>query len=259
MSEKDEFILAYAQRLETQYFDKPKARAHIEYHAEVMYDLMVFYKNIISELDIDSARGVWLDNIGEIIGFSRNVSSILPAPFFAFRDSWILAMGFADKFDDSWIGGPFYSQGQMLTEGTILDDHLYRRCLKAKAAKNNSGGFLVADYTDRHNYRISINDVVVPLFNGYAYVTEGYMTLNLVANLAEINVVELALFIAGDLLPHPMGVDYSFITYEPDKYFGFDPIFEGFGDKYDDSVGGIFAERTSARKLLTYLEERIAL
>ena len=156
-------------------------------------------------------------------------------------------MGFADKFDDTWIGGPFYEQGALMSEGTTLDDATYRKCLKAKAAKNNAGGFIVSNYLNRNEYRISINDVVVPLFEGYAYVTEGYMTLNLIADLSQINLLDLVLFVASDLLPHPMGVHYSFITYEPNEYFGFDDIFKGFGDKDDESLGGIFAERVSSR------------
>ena len=80
---RDDFLKPYAERLETQYYDKP-AHAQVEGHAAV-FELMDFYKSIIKQLDIDSAKGVWLDNIGRILGFSRYVDSIIPKPFFSFK------------------------------------------------------------------------------------------------------------------------------------------------------------------------------
>ena len=240
---RDEFLKPYAERLETQYYDKPRARAQVEGHAAVFFELMDFYKSIIKQLDIDSAKGVWLDNIGRILGFSRYVDSIIPKPFFSFKSNYIYPAGFSDKFDDAWIGGEFFEQGKKTNTSTTLEDGKFRRCLKAKAAKNNSGGFLVANYNDLRNYRISINDVTVDLFEGSALVTESHMSLNLYADQDEISIVDLSLFISGDLLPHPMGVYYGFILYRPSENFGFEKPFKGFGDKTDGQFGGTFAER----------------
>ena len=88
MTEKDDFILAYKQRLETQYYNKPNANSQIGIHAEIFFELMNFYKKVISELDIDSARGGWLDNIGKIVGFSRLANQVIPKPFFSFKGNF---------------------------------------------------------------------------------------------------------------------------------------------------------------------------
>ena len=82
---RDKFVKPYAQRLETQYYDRPRAHAQIEGHAAVFFELMDFYQSVLRQLDIDSAKGVWLDNIGRILGFSRYVDSIIPKPFFSFK------------------------------------------------------------------------------------------------------------------------------------------------------------------------------
>ena len=81
--------------------------------------------------------------------------------------------------------------------------------LRQRPQKITHGRFLLANYNDLRNYRISINDVTVDLFEGSALVTENHMSLNLYADQDEISIVDLSLFISGDLLPHPMGVYYG--------------------------------------------------
>jgi hypothetical protein len=83
---------------------------------------------------IDTAEGVWLDYIGDIVGVPRPYEPILDANIFTFK-----SIGEADDPDKGFgttssplIGGLFQTIDGITTD-TLADDETYRVYIKAKA------------------------------------------------------------------------------------------------------------------------------
>jgi hypothetical protein len=105
-------------------------------------------------MNVDTAVGYGLDVWGRIVGISRIIQIINPAPYFGFKES-NEAVGFNQA--------PFYS-GQFNTTNFILDDLSYRQLILTKAFANISQCSIPM-----------LNQMLMTLFphRGNAYVTEG--------------------------------------------------------------------------------------
>jgi hypothetical protein len=119
-----------------------------------------------------------------------------------------------------------------------LDDSQYRTLIRAKVALNNVSAVMTSDE------RISIQEVVQSIFGGTAYVLDNLnMTLTLFVGGA-IDEQLLRIVNRLNLLPKPQGVRYSIFIEGGLNSFAFDddPTGLGFGDAFDPSIGGQFAE-----------------
>ena len=233
------FIENYVSQLIIQYSDKPKARAEIELLATHFSKIFSFYNSFKNEFDLDNARGVQLDIIGNILGFKRTQPFTMPKRFFGFSDN-PKSGTFGDKFNPLIVEYPFFDKNDSQFTDTQLIDSDYRKFLKAKAAKNAVIAYLIS------SERIGIQEVIDALFDNNALVFDNKnMSLNLYLDYSVD--IELFEFIEKvGLLPKPQGVRYNLIQYSESGTFGFSDNVnaKGFGDKFDSSIkGGLFANK----------------
>ena len=230
------FINEYVLLLIKEYWEKPKANAEITLQASTWSEIYTGFKAFDEAFDVDLAVGNQLDIIGKIVGIPRIVPFALEKIRFGF-DGDDTARGFADLFDEDIESAPFLDLFENEYTDFQLDDNDYRFFIKAKIAKNVVSAYMTSDD------RISIQDAIQLSFNGLAYVTDNQdMTLTLYVS-PSFDTQRLLLIKALDLLPKPQGVRYKFIIGAGDGIFGFDddPQALGFGDLFDDTVGGTFA------------------
>lgn len=223
-----------------QYWEKPKAKAEIELQASTWETTRVFLESLDPAFDLDNAIGAQLDVLGRIVGISRSVPDVIPKVYFGFSINPINE-GFASKFNQNRIGGPFYSKFSSAFTDLQLGDSDYRFFIRVKAALNRAAGYVSSDQY------ISIQDVVLSAFDGRAYVVDNLnMTLTLYVS-PVVSLDRLRLIRALNLLPKPQGVRYKVIIQaEPGETFGFsnNPLSRGFASKFDPlREGGYFARK----------------
>lgn len=232
----NDFINEYVLLLIKEYWEKPNAKAEITLQASTWSEIYTLYNMFDNAFDIDLAEGNQLDIIGKIVGIPRTVPFALDKIRFGF-DGDSSARGFADLFDADIESAPFLDLFESEYTDYQLDDNDYRFFIKAKISKNIVSAYMASDN------RVSIQDSIQLSFDGLAYVTDNQdMTLTLYVS-PGIDEQRILLIRSLDLLPKPQGVRYKLIIGSGGDFFGFDddPQALGFGDVFDDTVGGQFA------------------
>lgn len=137
---------------EVDYLDLARSRATELFKDKVVFDKMLqlltfeaqniqkAYKDLMQLRSIDTATGMQLDIIGDIVGQDRILLSIDSYSFFGFVGA--PKAGSFGALNNTSIGSKFWSLGGA-TGGVIggnvqLDDDTYRRFIKAKIIKNNT-------------------------------------------------------------------------------------------------------------------------
>lgn len=218
------------KRVITQYTESTKFLAALSKLANQCQDLEDALLSVQQVTDIDTAAGVNLDVIGDIVGVSRYIPSSLLISFFGFDDT---AGGkvFGEE-ENPGIGARFRDEDEPYTATSVLGDPEFRLLIRAKIIKNHS---------------IGTNEDIL---NGMQYIFQG--ALNVVEDVGGMSIrigigktltlIEQTLISTLDLLPRPNGVKIGgVVTFQPEAYFGFDdqPTAKGFDDA---TVGGIFSE-----------------
>jgi len=232
------FIDEYIKLIIKQYYNKPKARAEVEFKIAEYEKLYNVIDSFPDEFDVDTAWGDRLDKIGKIVGVGRSVSEVVDKIGFGFEEN-SNARGFADKFNILDSSAPFVEKFTPEYTDLQLDDPTFRLIIKAKIAVNNTSAYMVSDN------RISIQDVISSAFQNRAWVVDNYnMSLDLYISPAYEGQY-LRLIKRLKLLPKPQAVRYNqIVSAEPTQTFGFQDNKNalGFGDKFGES-DGYFANR----------------
>lgn len=209
MLNEQDFIKQYSDLLIKQYWEKPRAKAEIELMARTWYKCYRFIYTLDTAFDLDNAFGNQLDVIGRIVGLPRLVPDVVAKTFFGFSDN-SSALGFGSKFNSARPSAPFFSKfGQSFTAFQLGDDD-YKFFIRAKILKNSASGYITSDEF------VSIQDVVLTLFDGRAFVTD-FKDMSIVVGI-DINFSpeRLAIIKSLDLIPTPLGVQ---LTYAPPVYY----------------------------------------
>lgn len=82
----------------------------------------------IGTLDVYTARGVWLDLIGSIVGAARRVDIDLKYTYFGYSNLDSVAAGYGN--------GRYWYYGAPSSVSNLLGDEEYRKVILAKAAQN---------------------------------------------------------------------------------------------------------------------------
>jgi hypothetical protein len=191
----------YVNLLIKQYWEKPKAAAEIEVMAGTWRKTFEWIDSFSDEFDLNNATGDRLDIIGRIVGIGRNIPYSIPKIAFGFDEN-PNSRGFDDLFSPLDDRAPFQDLFESASTELVLDDNAYRQFIRAKIAKNTFGPYLSG------NDFLSIQDAVINIFGGLAYVTDNYdMTLTLHVS-AVLSSTTLDAILKMSLIPKPQGVRY---------------------------------------------------
>ena len=191
----------YVNLLIKQYWEKPKAAAEIEMMAGTWRKTFEWIDSFSDEFDLNNATGDRLDIIGRIVGIGRNIPYSIPKIAFGFDEN-PNSRGFDDLFSPLDDRAPFQDLFESESTELVLDDNAYRQFIRAKIAKNTFGPYLSG------NDFLSIQDAVINIFGGLAYVTDNYdMTLTLHVS-AVFSSTTLDALLKMSLIPKPQGVRY---------------------------------------------------
>ena len=195
------FESEYVNLLIKQYWEKPKAAAEIAMKAGMWRRTFEWIDSFSDEFDLNNATGDRLDIIGRIVGIGRNIPYSIPKIAFGFDEN-PNSRGFDDLFSPLDDRAPFQDLFESESTELVLDDNAYRQFIRAKIAKNTFGPYLSG------NDFLSIQDAVINIFGGLAYVTDNYdMTLTLHVS-AVFNSTTLDAILKMSLIPKPQGVRY---------------------------------------------------
>jgi hypothetical protein len=191
----------YVNLLIKQYWEKPKANAEIEFKAGVWKKTFEFIDSFTGEFDLDTATDDRLDIIGRIVGIGREIPFSIPKIAFGFDEN-PNSRGFDDKFSPLEDRAPFQDKFESPSTDLVLDDNAYRQFIRAKIAKNTFGPYMSG------NDSLSIQQAVINIFGGLAFVTDNYdMTLTLHVS-PLFNSTTLDALLDLSLIPKPQGVGY---------------------------------------------------
>lgn len=212
-------------RLAFQFRDSANLKALLTAIATDFNDEDTAFGQLLADRYIETATGVQLDYIGEIVGLERP-SDVDSTDYFGFLEDGT-ALGFTTLSDPS-IGGGWYS---LSAAAAPISDDRYRVLLKLKAALNSTS--MTVEETISmvaFVYGVPIRYFQSPYTSFYpVYEINKTLTLN-----------ELA---ALDYFKDALGGGTSIYVQAPDNSFGFegDDTALGFGSTTDSSVGGTFA------------------
>lgn len=205
-----EHIKLGVSRVATQYTLSPKFLAFVEKLLGQAEELESLLDIIAQQSDIDIAKGVNLDVIGDIVGIGRIIDSSLPLEFFGFQDGVPPAFIFGEDGNVA-IGRRFREEGEAAADSSILNDIEYRMLIRAKIIKNHAKG--------------TGEDLIAGLqflFNTDVIVVDDNLDMSIdVAIGRDLTFLEKALFDL-DILPRPVGVRINQrATFVVANYFGF--------------------------------------
>ena len=159
-------------------------------------DIDTFFENIF---DIDTARGWGLDNWGRILGVPRGVQ-VAAVDWFGFDGSQL----------QPWNNAPWYNSAQATNLYPLTDD-AYRKLLLYKAAANIGSSDAA-----------TINRLLTQVFPMFDHVVDNLdMSIRAVFN-DYLQEVELGILQTYGALNKGAGVEWSFLSVNPNEVFGFD-------------------------------------
>lgn len=223
----DEVTTKGIGRLAYQFKDSTDFQAFITAFLQELQDLYTSGNQLLEDRYLDTAEGLQLDGIGEIIGLERPITGISVAGVFGFLDD-PTSLGFGTLLDPD-IGGNFWNG---LGTEVLIGDNLYRMLIKAKIIENQTA--MTVDDTLR---LISYTFGGAPVRYMLPSNLHPRYDIGKILDAFEINLLpELPVLIGIE------SVDYH-TMWIPETSFAFygDDDGLGFGSLTDANVGGTFA------------------
>jgi len=137
----------YTDRLPNQFEDSQNLRLLISIFAAMFEESNAILRTLRDDMTVDDADGVWLDEIGDIVGVARGASQREDATIFTYRDI-LAADDTAKSFSDisAPAGGHYVGIGG-IPDGTLFSDDDYRLLIRAKVLSTYSGDTIPNMYT----------------------------------------------------------------------------------------------------------------
>jgi len=218
----------YLDRLASQFKDSENLRGMLSAHLLEYEDLDIAYEDLAEDRYLDTAQGVQLDGIGEIVGLPRPVAPIDLVGVFGFIDDET-AQGFG-TLANSDTGGNFVSLG---TATQPIGDDLYRTLLRVKIQVNKTA--------------MTNEDVISIISFAFGGILVRYILITNTKPTYEIGKIltQFEIDVILPLIPVMIGIDsadYKVMHNETPFGFSGDDTSLGFGTLADSNVGGNFAK-----------------
>lgn len=190
-------------------------------------ELQEVFRQLMQERSLDTAVGVNLDNIGEIVGQPRTLLNVDVFEFFGFKGV-PNAGSFGNLYDPS-VGAIFWDNTKPRFGNITLSDDIYRIFIKAKIAKNSTHATPeeVMDFT---NFIFSTTGSTIQYEGKAAYTLfVGKLLTSFERSL--LNYKQVTDSYTANLLPQPLGVKVNYGNFDVSNFFGFleYPGAKGFG------------------------------
>lgn len=191
-------------------------------------ELQEVFRQLMQERSLDTAVGVNLDNIGEIVGQPRTLLSVDIFEFFGFQGV-PNAGSFGDFYDPS-VGAVFYDANNPRFGNITLTDEVYRIFIKAKIAKNVTHA-KPEEIMDFANFIFSTSGSTIQNEGGASYLL--YIGKELSSfEVSLLNYINKTDNYTTYLLPQPLGVKANYGNFDYNSFFAFKdvPNAKGFGN-----------------------------
>lgn len=235
------------------YLETARSRVTEQFKEKVVFDhylqllisgkveLQEVFRQLMQERSLDTAVGVNLDNIGEIVGQPRTLLSVDIFEFFGFQ-GLPNSGSFGDFYDPS-VGAVFYDANNPRYGNITLTDDVYRIFIKAKIVKNSTQA-TPEQVMDFANFIFSTSGSTIQDEGGAAYTL--YIGRELTAfERSLLSYVYKNDYYKASLLPQPLGVDVNYGNYDVEAFFAFAgvPNAKGFGEiKVLSGYGAAYGE-----------------
>lgn len=222
-----DYLTEARERSTYQFQDKAVFDKYLQLLIEQQFELQQVFKDLIQKRSIDTATGVTLDTIGEIVGQPRELISADLYTFFGFVGV-PNAGGYGDV-NNPLVGAKWYSYGQVTGGNVLLDDETYRLFIKAKILKNTTAS-TPEEFISFINFLFGTTLTFVSEGQAEFTVFFGRELTNF--ELALLNYVSTRQGYPSRLIPKTVGVRINYGQFQQDNYFGFQgmPNAKGYGD-----------------------------
>lgn len=209
-------------RVATQYRESLKFLDFLRALTAQSQDVEALLAQVATISDIDLSEGVQLDNIGDIVGFSRNIKNLIPIAFFGFFGQ-PAATPFGEEGNPS-IGSRFREETESSTSSATLTDAQYRLFLRARIARNHSNG-TIESIMAALQFIFDTDNVLLIDNNDMSFsISIGKL----------LDFTEQTLLYLDDIIPKPAGVRIATRSFfDQSNVFGFEgyDYALGFGDE----------------------------
>jgi hypothetical protein len=232
-------LTPFLEEARTKVTDQFKGKPVFDKYLQLMNlgkeEIQTVLKDVMQLRSIDTAVGVQLDVIGEIVGRPRGLVTSTVFEYFGFQGH--PQAGTYGSLTDPTVGRPWYSLNAPLGLSRAPSDEEYRLILKAKIIKNRTLA-RPEDVIEAYKFLFGASRITITE-EGTASVRIGIGKI--------LSQVERGLLFdlggAGTLLPKTIGVEYTYTEFQADRVFateGF-PGGVGVGDINDPESGGILS------------------
>jgi hypothetical protein len=215
------------ERVTEQFKEAPVFDKYLQVLVDDSIEIQGVLKDLMQKRGIETAEGVNLDILGDIVGQPRTLINADLFSFFGFRGHWQ-----ADTFgtlNDPSVGSVFWDGKESGVGNITLNDALYRLLIKAKIAKNVTRA-TPEDVMNFANFVFNTNGSTVVdeggakfrLFIGRSLTRQEVGLLRYVNKTASYE---------SKLLPKPVGVGMEYGSFNYPAFFAFQgvPNAKGFG------------------------------
>ena len=130
----EDYLETARKRVTWAFEDKPVFDKYLRLILIEQMEIQEVLRQLMQERSIDTAVGVQLDIIGDIVGQSRELIEADFIPYFGYEGAFE-AQSYGD-IDNQSAGGYYYDLHQNLAGNILLSDDQYRLFIKAKILKN---------------------------------------------------------------------------------------------------------------------------
>jgi len=197
--------------------DAPVFNKFLELLCGPAEELQEVFRQLIQDRSIDTAYGVQLDIIGDIVGQPRELLNADLIPYFGFV-GYPEAKGYGSVNNPS-IGGFYWDITQPLAGNILLNDEQYRIFIRAKILKNITRA-TPEDVISFIKFVFDVNKVQITLDGG----AEALIMVS--DDISQFELVLLRHFTEKNgfrsyFIPKTLGVGYLFGTFENERFFSF--------------------------------------
>ena len=239
-------------RVTEQFIGAPVFDKYLQLLVADSVELQLVLKDLMEKRSLNTAEGVQLDILGDIVGQPRTLIDADLLTFFGFEGEW-QADSYGNIYDPAV--GSAWRDGRASRIGNItLTDDLYRLLIKAKIAKNVTRA-TPEDIMTFSNFVFNTN--------GSNIVEEGAAKFRLMIGrnltreeVALLRYINTTASYESILLPKPIGVGMVYGSFDYEQFFGFQgvPNVKGYGAfTYTHFFNGTFVGDGSVVPSLTML------